>query len=889
MSGSLSRAGGIALFLASVTAAETQAVLYPDLNFVRLPFNTTGTAEIGSGFIGGATPVDADGDGDWDLSVCGSGYGGEEMFYENTGDPLVLKRGVHGKNFFAAWRFSMLDDKRYALTSPDARVVSRIGAPVGESSGLGVGLSNVHWGPVWCNSWLSKDFDGDGREDLLIGIGDWREYGWHQRYDGIRQAWTNANCRGLVYLLRNLGESKGKPQWSEPSLLRIENGLPVETLGIAQAMLEDWDGDGDFDLIVSDFPGNYTYFENVGTRRNPVYTSGRLLHDTAGALLSAPECIPLPQAVDWDRDGKIDFIAAQEDGRVAFYRNADRLVKGMPVFEPPVFLRAGRDDLRFGSLVSPCVCDFDGDGDQDIVVGDAAGYLAWFENVSGAKVAHPKWEGPHYLECAEPTGDYVDVTVRPDTFQCRPFKHRAGHNGSIQGPVEAGFGYTCETVADWDGDGDLDIIYNQIWGKPMLLENVGTRTKPRFAAPHGIEVEWGDGGQPELKWAWLTPARTGHPKEIVTQWRTTPVMIDLNEDGLMDLVMADTEGYLAFFERYRENGRLKLKAPRRALLDAKSGRPMGVTGWGEGNGSGSGGDSGRRKICFADWDGDGKLDLLMNGSKNVVLWTQTSAKDGFWSFARQDEMTEQPIQYHSTCPSACDFDGDGIADLVLGAEDGYLYHLSNPRSRKSLRLPDGASVGFSLQLGKPDRPAPEKTVRASDMRTFSVSTNAAGAIGLAWRGHPDCGEDFTVRASLCPEEGDWRYDFSYERNEGGYDIEDIRFPELTVPRDETTRLLYPNQSGMIRLPKWKGLKPREEICGCGPLFLGFRFVATLDGEGRSWYVDQRDDARNYVTVLRLPFRLQVLPFRPCRAAAGGMGGRSCCGSATSPPGGWCCL
>jgi hypothetical protein len=354
--------------------------------------------------------------------------------------------------------------------------------------------------------------------------------------------------------------------------------------------------------------------------------------------------------------------------------------RGLPVFDPAVFIRAERDNLRFGALSSPWVCDFDGDGDQDIVVGDSAGYLAWFENISGPKAAKPKWEGQHYIECAEPTDEYVDVTIRPDTFQAKPFKHRAGHNGSIQGPVEAGFGYTCQSVDDWDGDGDLDIIYNHTWGKPMLLENIGTRTKPQFASPRGIEVEWGKGGQPRMEWDWLTPERTGNPKEIVTQWRTTPVMIDMNSDGLMDLVMADTKGFLAFYERYSESGKLKLKAPRRAFLNVKNNSPMGVTGWGEGNGCRTGGHSGRRKICFVDWNGDGKLDLVMNGNLNVVLWTQVESKNGTWSFTREGEMTSQKIQRHSVAPSACDFDGDGVSDMLIGSESGFLYHLSNPRS-----------------------------------------------------------------------------------------------------------------------------------------------------------------------------------------------------------------
>jgi hypothetical protein len=34
-----------------------------------------------------------------------------------------------------------------------------------------------------------------------------------------------------------------------------------------------------------------------------------------------------------------------------------------------------------------------------------------------------------------------------------------------------------------------------------------------------------------------------------------------------------------------------------------------------------------------------------------------------------------------THPTAVDFNADGIPDLVIGAEDGRLYYLRNPRSR----------------------------------------------------------------------------------------------------------------------------------------------------------------------------------------------------------------
>ncbi len=673
----------LAMLLAAVRVAQPP-LLYPDRAFEPMRFGTPGTTEMGLGYCAKATPFDPDGDGDWDIASGGGSYMGDVYrFYENPGAPRgqvpVFKAGVTNRFCIGHFMFAQRDDGGYTLAHSQGRAYSNPDGSLGSFADHPLAKDNIHWTRVRCNCWRLRDFDGDGADDLVVGVGDWREYGWDNAYSSECQAWTNANARGLVYWLKNQGTTAA-PKYAEPRLIRIESGQPIETMANPCPVLEDFDGDGDLDFFLADFTGVFTYFENIGTRTNPVYTSGRVMHDSTGKLLAAPECIPVPQGVDLDRDGLIDIVAAQEDSRVAFYRNTGKLQDRLPVFEPAVFLRCERDWLHFGILTSPYAVDYDGDGDQDLVVGDAAGYLAWFENVSGPGVDEPKWEGPHYLECEELTDGYRDLTLRPDTFRAKPFQVRAGYNGSIQGPIEAGFGYTCETVADWDGDGDLDIMYNHIWGKPMLLENIGTRTRPRYAAPRGIEVEWGADGQPLLDFGWLTPAATGNPKEIVTQWRTTPVMFDLNRDGLMDLMMCDTEGYLAFFERYRDAaGQLRLKAPRRAIVDDRNGQPIGIAGWHEGNGHGRGGNSGRRKVAIGDWDGDGLPDLIMNGM-NVVLWKQVpSSSPGEWRFRREGEFVEKWISAHSVCPTLCDFDGDGISDVIVGIENGVLYRFRNPR------------------------------------------------------------------------------------------------------------------------------------------------------------------------------------------------------------------
>jgi len=39
------------------------------------------------------------------------------------------------------------------------------------------------------------------------------------------------------------------------------------------------------------------------------------------------------------------------------------------------------------------------------------------------------------------------------------------------------------------------------------------------------------------------------------------------------------------------------------------------------------------------------------------------------------------IEGHDTHPTPVDFNRDGIPDLLIGAEDGRLYYLRNPRTK----------------------------------------------------------------------------------------------------------------------------------------------------------------------------------------------------------------
>jgi hypothetical protein len=188
-------------------------------------------------------------------------------------------------------------------------------------------------------------------------------------------------------------------------------------------------------------------------------------------------------------------------------------------------------------------------------------------------------------------------------------------------------------------------------------------------------VEW-KGEQPRLKWGWIRPETQKNRKWIVAPWRTTPVMHDFNGDGLVDLMLMDGDNNPAFYERAKNaEGKLVLKPPRKAFLD-ESGKPL----WFPGSWGTVAGGAGRYKFTVCDWDGDGRDDIIFNGGPNAYWLRQIKSSDDTWSFRYSGPLARLKLSTHNPAPAACDFDGNGIPDLVMGPMDGYFYYLRNERA-----------------------------------------------------------------------------------------------------------------------------------------------------------------------------------------------------------------
>lgn len=624
-----------------VSCKGTRPVINQEVNnyfeLEKLKYNNPNLlVDLDVGFKSVPMPMDFDGDGDIDLlaSMSGSYVEAGIVYYENiTGnsDNPVFRQGEK----VSTERFPLgYDGKYFEVSEVNGHIHVLTPDQVNNKLLIYEDVpQNVFWKKIDmpvpatghventnANTWKMIDFDGDNMNDLMCSL--------------------SSPKGNFLLFFKNSGTNESAI-YGKPLKIITESGEPLGTDLNLEVPLADYDNDGDLDYIATSSFSNLIYFENKGTAKKYSFKEGEVLKyegEQIQFVSLAGKIIKL-RAVDFNKDGFADIVAGDEDGKVSFLKNTGNVVNGIPEFLPPVFFKQEAKFVDLGALSTPRVIDWDGDGLDDLISGNGVGNIYFVKNLGGDI---PVWDAPRILEIEKKPIRIIPDKTLPNTSQPH-------------------WGYTTIDAGDWDGDKLPDIIVNDHNGNVVWLKNTGTSKKPKLSKPQPLEVIW---EEEPLKPAWTPGISRG--KELLAPWRTSPFIMDFNNDGLNDLVMLDYEGFLAVYPRYKEGGKLLLGHPQRNFV-FPNGEPILLNQLQKSS-------SGRLKITFADWDGDNLKDLIFS-SKPAVDWMKNlGIKDGKMVLQYMGRVVSRTLMGHTDSPVVSDFNKDGIPDLLVGTETGVLYY-----------------------------------------------------------------------------------------------------------------------------------------------------------------------------------------------------------------------